>query len=57
MEKNSYMGIGMGIFCNKKWGASYEKKVCGLSGAAARTSKLKKNKNKICSKMENTGLL
>ena len=34
-------------FCNKKWGTDYEKKNGGLSGAAARTSKLGKNKNKI----------
>ena len=26
-----------GDFCSKKWGASYEKKTGGLSGAAART--------------------
>ena len=29
-------------FYNKKWGASCEKKAGGLSGAAARTCKLKK---------------
>ena len=27
-------------FCNKKWGTSCEKKVGGLSGAAARTGDL-----------------
>ena len=28
-------------FCNKKWGISCEKKVGGLSGAAARTGKVR----------------
>ena len=27
-------------FCKKKWGGNYEEKTGGLSGAAARTSKL-----------------
>ena len=34
-------------FCKKKWGANYGKKRWCLSGAAARTGKLGKNKNKI----------
>ena len=28
-------------FCTKKWGVRYEKKTGGLSGAAARTGKLR----------------
>ena len=34
-------------FCKRKWGVRYEKKTGGLSGAAARTSELKKNKKTI----------
>ena len=41
MEKKGYMGIWMRIFCNKKWRENYEKQTGGLSGAAARTGKVR----------------